>query len=372
MALAALRTWMKKVDWLLLVNVFFLNIFSLTALYSLNVNEPLTLNNLFIRQLLFVIVGLGLALLLSVIDYRWLKNYYKVLLVFIFVLLLLVLVFAEPIRGMTGWLEIGGQTFQPSELAKIVLIIWLARYFSEHGQDFFHPKHLLITGGLTVVLTALVAKQPDFGSAAILFITWLVFLFFTNLPKKYFVYLFLILVIVAVGLWAFVFEDYQRDRITSFLSPESDVLAEGYNVQQSIIAVGSGEILGRGLGLGPQSQLNFLPEQYSDFIFAVIAESLGFGGCLVLLSLFVLFFVRLIAIVKNSGNAFAAWLVLGFAIYLAAQVVINIAMNIGIAPVTGITLPFVSYGGSSLLTSFLTLGIIESVVVKRREKLFAD
>ena len=171
-------------------------------------------------------------------------------------------------------------------------------------------------------------------------------------------------------MWSFVFVDYQKARLISFLQPTADVLGEGYNVQQSMIAIGSGQLLGRGLGLGPQSQLNFLPEQYSDFIFAVIAESFGLWGSIALLLLFVWLYTRMITVVKNSGNAFASWMVLGFVIYLSVQTFVNIAMTIGIAPVTGITLPFVSYGGSSLLTSFIVLGIVQNVIMKRREKLF--
>ncbi|OIO47666.1 MAG: rod shape-determining protein RodA [Parcubacteria group bacterium CG1_02_37_51] len=363
--------WLKKLDWLLLLNIFFLILFSISALYSLNTQQSFSEVNLYLRQLLFVLVGFGLIFLLSFFDYHWLKNYYKIILLIIFILLLAVLFFAEPIRGMTGWLEFGGQTFQPSELAKIAIVVFLAKYFSEKDNGIDSWKHILVTGGVVLALTILVAKQPDFGSAAIIFMTWLVFLFFTKISRKYFIGVIVVILILSVFVWSFVLEDYQQARLSSFMQPEQDLLGQGYNVQQSIIAVGSGQILGRGLGLGPQSQLNFLPEQYSDFIFAVIAESLGLWGSLLLISLYLILFLRLLLMARNMGDAFGAWLVIGFVIYFSLQVVINIGMAIGLAPVTGITLPFVSYGGSSLLTSFLVIGIIQSIIIKRKEKLFS-
>lgn len=370
--LAAIKVWVKKVDWLLMLNVFFLILFSLAALYSLDIKEEFNSSNLFIRQVIFVVSGFIIAMIISLFDYRWLKNYYKIILFITLTLLLVVLFFAEPIRGMTGWLEIGGQTFQPSELAKLALIVFLAKYLSDHSKEFYQFKHIAITGVVMVVIVLLVASQPDFGSAAIIFATWFIMLLFTKIPRQYVISLLLSFIILAILLWSFVLADYQQSRLISFLSPQADILGQGYNVQQSIIAVGSGQLLGRGLGLGPQSQLNFLPEQYSDFIFAVIAEGLGLWGAILLLVLFLVFFIRLIGVIKNSGNAFASWMVLGFVVYLCLQVIINIAMNIGLAPITGITLPFISYGGSSLLISFITLGIIQSVIVKRREKLFTN
>ncbi len=353
-----------------MLNVFFLLLFSLTALYSLNVNQPLDSTNLFVRQLVFVLIGLILVVLFTLFDYRWLKNYHKLILAIVFLLLLVVNLFADPIRGMTGWLAVGGQTFQPSEFAKLAIVFFLASYFTRWQHEFYKLKHILITGGMTALFAGLVATQPDFGSAVIIFATWFIMLWFVKIPKKYFLYLIIAFVIISIILWSFVFVDYQKARLISFISPTSDVLGEGYNVNQSMIAIGSGQLLGRGLGLGPQSQLNFLPEQYSDFIFAVIAESFGLWGSIALLLLFALLYMRFISIVKNSGNAFASWMVLGFTIYLSLQTFVNIALTIGIAPVTGITLPFVSYGGSSLLTTFIVLGIVQNVIMTRRGKLF--
>ncbi len=363
--------WLKKLDWLLLLNILFLVLFSISALYSLNMQQSFAGADLFLRQFLFTVVGFALVFLLSFFDYHWLKNYYKIILLVTFVLLLAVLFFAEPIRGMTGWLEFGGQTFQPSELAKIAIVVFLAKYFSEKDNSIDNWKHVLITGSIVLIFTALVAKQPDFGSAIIIFMTWLIFLFFTRISRKQFFIVLIGVLVLAAVLWTFVLQDYQQARLISFIQPEKDLLGQGYNVQQSIIAVGSGQVLGRGLGLGPQSQLNFLPEQYSDFIFSVIAESLGLWGCWLLLALYLILFSRLLLMAKKLGDAFGAWLVIGFVIYLSLQVVINIAMAIGFAPVTGITLPFISYGGSSLLTSFLVIGIIQSIIIKRKDKLFS-
>ena len=214
--------------------------------------------------------------------------------------------------------------------------------------------------------------QPDLGSAMILFLTWLAMVLLLPVPKKTILAIFLIILVLAAGAWLFVLQDYQKDRLLTFVQPQRDPLGSGYNVRQSVVAVGSGQVLGRGLALGSQSQLNFLPEQETDFIFAVIAEELGFVGAGLLLLLFASLFLRLYKIARETRDDFGNFLCLGIITYLTIQTFINIGMNLGIAPVTGIPLPLVSYGGSSLVSILIALGIVLNVNGKNQGSIFGS
>lgn len=361
--------WWKKLDWFLIVNILFLNLFSLAALYSLTSQENMNWSNLFIRQAFFIFGGFILHLLIARLDYRFSKNYNKIFFLLVFILLALVLV-AEPIRGVSSWFAFFGQTFQPAEFAKLAIVFFLAKYLSQYSKVFYRWRHIIWTGLVVGLIAGMVAKQPDFGSAFIIFCLWLVAILMTKISWRQITIILSVMIVGGVILWTSFLQPYQQARITSFIYPEQNSQSHGYNVQQAIIAVGSGQILGKGLGLGTQSQLNFLPEQYSDFIFAVIAESFGWWGVLLLLSLYLVFFWRLLNAIKEGGDPYGTWMMLCFLIYLGVQTIVNIGMNIGILPVTGITLPFVSYGGSSLLSSYIALGLIQGYLVSKKDKLF--
>ncbi|HLC64269.1 MAG TPA: FtsW/RodA/SpoVE family cell cycle protein, partial [Patescibacteria group bacterium] len=223
----------------------------------------------------------------------------------------------------------------------------------------------------TGALIVLVMLQPDLGSAMILFFIWLVMVLLLPIRKKTVFIIFLIIVVLAAGAWFFLFKDYQKDRLLTFIQPQLDPLGAGYNVRQSVVAVGSGQLVGRGLALGSQSQLNFLPEQETDFIFAVIAEELGFVGASLLLILFFSLLVRLYRIAQQTRDDFGNMLALGVITYLTVQTFINMGMNMGIAPVTGVPLPLVSYGGSSLLSVLIALGIVLNIHLKNRSTMFS-
>jgi rod shape determining protein RodA len=226
---------------------------------------------------------------------------------------------------------------------------------------------LIFTGLGTGLLIALVMLQPDFGSAAILFGLWFLLAFFVGLPKRYLAVIVLALVL-AFGLgWQFFFKPYQKERIMSFVSPESTLTGD-YNINQAIIAVGAGGWLGRGLGFGSQSQLKFLPEAKNDFIFAVISEELGFVGVILALSFFGLIFYRLLANLSRINNDFGMFFLLGAAILIFIEMFTNIGMNMGLLPVVGITLPFLSYGGSSLAANLILVGIVQSIIVRSKIK----
>jgi len=367
-------TWLysnlKRIDWLLFFNVLFLVLIGLAAIYSttLNIEEATVFK--FTRQLLFFLIGLFFLFFFAFFDFRHLANYYKLIYFLSLILLITVLIFGRTIRGTTAWLGFGNFLFQPVEFVKIGLIIFLSKYLSDYAKEFVFIKHLIITGLAVLALLILIGLQPDFGSAIIFFGIWLGMIFFTNLPRRYFIYLIIIILFFSIISWFFILADYQKERIVTLLNPNRDPLGSGYNVQQSLVAIGSGRFFGRGLGLGSQSQLNFLPEQQTDFIFSVICEELGFIGGALVLTFFALFFYRLIKVMKDTYDNFGNFLLLGFWLSFFIQFLINVGMNIGLMPVAGVPLPFLSLGGSSLLVSLISVGIIESVIRINKESYF--
>lgn len=360
----------KRIDWLLFFNVIFLVLFGLAAIYSTTLNIEGATYDKFIRQVIFFGIGLLGLFFFTFFDYRHLANYYKFIFFLCLLLLLTVLIFGQNIRGTTAWIGFGNQLFQPVEFIKIGFIIFLAKYLSDHAKEFVFLKHLFITGLAMLAILILIGLQPDFGSAIIFFGIWLGMIFFTNLPWRYFVYLIVVILIFSILSWFFVLADYQKERVMTLISPGRDPLGSGYNVSQSLVAVGSGQLFGRGLGLGSQSQLNFLPEQQTDFIFSVISEELGFVGSSLVLMFFIFFFYRLIIIIKNSFDNFGNFLLLGFLFGFFIQFLMNVGMNVGLLPVAGVPLPFLSLGGSSLIASLISVGIIQSVIIINKESYF--
>jgi len=344
--------------------------FGLAAIYSLQINIDDPDFSMLKRQVVFVASGLVLFFIFSSINYQFWSDYYKIFLIVSFILLTGVLIVGKTFSGTQGWFEFWGQTVQPVEFVKIALVIFLARYFSQHIKDTRAIKHILITGAVSFSLVILVILQPDFGSAMILLVIWLAIIFLLPLKKKYFINLILWLLILAVISWFFVLKDYQQERILTFISPQRDPLGASYNVTQSVIAVGSGNLIGRGLALGSQSQLNFLPAQQTDFIFAVIAEELGFIGAGILLLLFMSLFYRLYKIVINTQDSFGIFVIIGCTTFLVSHLFVNIGMNVGLAPVVGLPLPLVSSGGSSLIATMMALGIVNNIHLRNKEKYF--
>lgn len=259
-----------------------------------------------------------------------------------------------------------GINFQPVEFAKLSLIIFLAKFFS----DRMHLKkdlRLALQSALLVFLyVVLVFFQPDFGSAIILISFWfLLLLFSAGIKWRHLIIFVLVFVLISAVFWSFILADYQKERILTFINPSLDPWGKGYNVFQSIISIGSGEFLGKGLGFGMQSQLRFLPSAHTDFIFAVIAEEFGFVGISVLLFAFGLFFYRGFRILSKVGDSFGEMLVLGILILIFIETAVNIGVNLGLAPVIGTTLPFLSYGGSSLVINMALVGILESIALRQ-------
>jgi len=350
----------------MLTTVLLLICFGLAEIYSVALGRSqLDLLN-FKKQIIFVVLGIIMLFLLAFFDYHSLRSYSKYFYVLGLGLLIGVLFFGQTIRGTKGWFSLSDFNLQPVEFIKFVLILFLAKYFSSVPPKTKEFKRLLISGSGVLLLIILVLAQPDFGSAFILFLSWLAMIVLVGFNKKYLLAIGLILAIVFSGSWYFALQDYQKHRIITFLDPSFNPLSQGYNVSQAIIAVGAGRLVGRGLGFGSQSQLKFLPEAQTDFIFAVVAEELGFSGVLLILLFFGIFFYRCLLHLKRVNNDFGIFFILGAMSLIFIEMFINIGMNLGLLPVVGISLPFLSYGGSGLVSSLMLVGVIESIVIRSK------
>ncbi len=314
-----------------------------------------------IQQLIFTSVGIIFFFLISQIELQSIKSLIKPLYIFILVMLVAVLILGFETRGSLRWIPLGIFNIQPSEFAKPVLILVLAKFWSENSANWMNIfKSLLWVTPFFI----LVFKQPDLGSALTLFAIWLGMLFVSHISVKKMLILGAIALIIIPSSWSFL-HDYQRARVLSFIAPESDPLGRGYNVIQSTIAVGSGEFLGRGLGSGTQSRLQFLPEFRTDFIFASISEEMGFVGAILILSLYLFLLIYCLRVARRTNNSFCLFVVIGVVSMILFQAFVNMGMNVGLLPITGITLPLISYGGSSAVATLLSLGMVASSARKR-------
>lgn len=318
------------------------------------------------HQAFYGLIGLLLFLALSALDYHVLGNLAWPIYLFTLGMLGLVLAVGRILHGGQRWIPLGPMQFQPSEFAKVCLVIALSRYLSSRADDVKSPRVVLVSLGITALPMALVLAQPDFGTATVYAAIWLGVLFAADVPLTYFAGLFGLAAAAAPVAWVGM-QEYQRQRILTFLDPWSDPTNTGYNTIQALISVGSGGFTGRGYLSGSQSQLHFLRVQYADFIFSVLAEELGFIGAVGLLIAFTIVFLRGFRAASRSREGFGRLLCCGVIVMLAYQVVVNVGMNVGLLPVTGVPLPMISYGGSSLMTFMASLGILESVAMRYRK-----
>ncbi|PIZ55998.1 rod shape-determining protein RodA [bacterium (Candidatus Torokbacteria) CG_4_10_14_0_2_um_filter_35_8] len=353
-------SFIKNFDWVLFITSLLLVALGVSLIYSTTLDFD-SRTSLVKKQIISLGIGTILMFLISLTHFQLFHTYAWVFYFISIAILSSVLFFGEEIRGTRGWFFIGGFGIQVSEYAKILLIISLARYFSSVKDRMYQTRHIFITGALMAVPTFLVLKEPDSGTALIFFSIWLCMLISSGVKRIHLLILSALGVLGAIFSWLFVLADYQKERFFALLDPASDPLDQGYNIIQSMVAVGSGGFLGKGLGHGTQSQLRFLPEQHTDFIFAVVAEELGFVGALFLIGLLSFLFWKLITILKKTGDDFGVFVICGFLALLITETFVNIGMNIGLLPIIGIPLPLVSYGGSSLIMTFVGLGILQSI-----------
>lgn len=353
-----------KYDWVLIAAAALLLTSGFIALYSVSLEGSSFNLDQFFRQSGALVLGAILAVALASFDYRILNAYSTKLYFAVLAILVLVLLLGTTVRGTTGWLGIGNLRVQPVEITKLILIIFLASFLSKKKTKLEEVVKILASVVLVAVPIFLILKQPDFGSASIIGAIWCGMLLVSGISRKNLAILILALALSA-GSGYFLLKDYQKERIINFVDPSNDPRGSGYNVIQSMVAVGSGGIFGKGLGHGSQSQLNFLPEKKTDFIFAVMAEELGLFGALLVIFLFGVLLYRMKETARLARDNFGYLLVVGILIMFFCQIFINIGMNIGLNPVAGVPLPLLSYGGSSLVAILAALGIVQSVWARR-------
>lgn len=347
-----------KRNWPLLLIALSLSLLGVLTIHPFGGGESLAG-----RQLLWVILGVGAFVLFASLELTFIRRTSIVVAGYVIAvfLLVLLLLFADPIQGASSWFSFGAFSFQPADFAKVVLIALLAKYFSRRHMEIRQVTHIVLSAFYAGALVLLVLLQPDLGTAVILGSIWLGLVLMSGISKTHLAAVFAFGAVVACGLWFVGLHEYQRERIIAFLNPAADREGSGYNAYQAVVAVGSGELLGKGVGYGTQSKLRFLPEYETDFIFAAFAEEWGFLGVLIVLLLFGLLLFFLIETARHAATNFDAFFTVGVALLFTAHLVIHAGINLGLLPVTGTTIPFMSYGGSHLLMEFSLLGIVASL-----------
>jgi rod shape determining protein RodA len=364
--MARLLELFQRLDWMLLAVAATLTSIGLVAIYGIGISqEP---SNLFLFQKQFVTAIIGCVAILGLVflDYRHLRAYGFVIYGFGALMLLAVVFFGVEVNGTRGWFRLGALSFQPVELAKIALAAYLAAFYAKRGRGRLSWTTFLMGGIATGIYALLVMLQPDFGSAMVIILMWGAISAFAGLPKWAWIIIPALILTIGGTVWEVGLRPYQRARIESFLNPELDPRGSGYNAIQARIAIGSGGVFGKGLGEGSQARLRFLPAAATDFIFAVVGEELGLVGICFIFGLFLILIFRFLRIGYQSEDDFAAYLLVGLSSIFLVHLSVNAGMNLGLLPITGLPMPFLSAAASYMLIVFLCLGLAQSVAVRRR------
>ncbi|PSO46009.1 MAG: hypothetical protein BRC25_00035 [Parcubacteria group bacterium SW_6_46_9] len=346
---------LQRVDWVLMLALLPILAAGLVTIHSFGPESTLLY-----RQLLWVGVSFLGFFAATLGSYQFLRR--RGVAVFLFVgtivALLLVAVAGSSSGGAQSWINLGGLSIQPSAPAKLILIAVLAKYFDRRHALMHNFRHVLVSGVYTALISGIVLLQPDFGSAMIIALIWFGMVIVAGIPFRH---ILSVLVIGALSLgllWMFIFTAEQKERITTFVNPDTNIQQAGYNANQAMIAVGSGQILGKGVGYGTQSRLEFLPEYETDFVLAAFSEEWGFVGVCLLLLLYGIVFWRIYRLARTGETSFERLFGAGVFVYLLSDLAIHTGVNTGLLPITGTTMPFMSYGGSHLVTEFLALGVL--------------
>jgi rod shape determining protein RodA len=348
----------KNFDWSLFLAAVLLLCFSVAIIYSTTFS--IAGGSEALQQAGYAIFGILLLFIVARFDYRIFKNMTGVMYIVTLIMLLATRFMGHTALGAQRWIKIGFFQFQPSELAKVFMVIILAKFFSENVDQMNRWQTVAKSAVFAGIPTILVAIQPDLGTALTFMVIWASMLFVSNFKKIYFMFMGVGVGVIAPVAYQFL-HDYQKKRILTFLNPAADPTGSGWNVNQAMIAIGSGQFWGRGLGHGPQSQLNFVPFKHTDFVFAALAEEMGFVGALAVIILFGVILFRAVRIAQLSRDYFGMYMATGIFAFMFFHIFINIGMNLGILPVTGIPLPLVSSGGTSIVITLLSIGILESI-----------
>lgn len=363
---------LKNMDWGILICIVILLIVGLVGLFSAtqgsNYEE-------FKKQIMWLAISIPIMIILTFVDYNTISKISPILYIIIIIALIAVL-FTESINGATSWFNVGAVSIQPAEFAKVIVIIALATYISriqENGKDrISRPTRLLLALIIVAVPVLLIIKQPDYGTALTFIVATIFILFASGIKKRYIFIGILLVAILLPTLYFFVLPEHAKTRIDVFLNPDLDPRGAGYNVIQSKLAIGAGEFWGMGLFKGNQTQLGFLYPKTTDFIFAVIGEEMGFVVAATVIITYVVLITRAIFIAKTAKDNLGSYIAIGIAGILLFHMTENIGMTMGLLPITGVPLPFVSYGGSSLLTNLMMIGLLLNISGRRQKAIFVD
>lgn len=347
-----------RIDWLMLGSALLLSLLGLLTMSSFQSHNPF-----FVRQLIWIAVGVTVFFAARSVDWRILRRSGVAISIYGVATALLVLLFiiGRAFKGAHSWFSFGLFAFEPAEIAVLALVIVLAKYFTDRHVEIAHIRHIIVSGIYAFILFTLVALQPDLGGAIIIFLVWLGMVLVSGISRKHLFAVFALGAIAFAGLWHFGLHEYQRQRVLTFLHPLADIRGSGYNAYQATIAVGSGQVVGKGIGYGTQSKLRFLPEFQTDFMFAAFAEEWGFVGIVIVFVLFGVLFSRLLLTASRGATNFETLFTLGVLWYLFAHALVHIGISLSLLPITGTTVPFMSYGGSHILVEFLMLGIVSGM-----------
>lgn len=346
--------WLNKYDITMIVAVICIFLAGLVTMSSFQLHD-----SYFWKQSVWMSISLLVYFFASRLEYRFLRSTKIVVSIYLFLLSILTMLFilGHISKGAQSWFSLGGFSFQPSDMMKLALIILLAKYFSRRHVEISNIRHVIVSGVYAAIPFVLIVLQPDLGSALVIGAIWFGMVLVSGISKKHLLAVMLIGFVSFSLAWKLVFKPYQKARIMNFIYPLQDIRGTGYNAYQSTIAVGSGGLLGKGIGYGTQSRLNFLPEYKTDFIFAAFAEEWGFLGSVLLLLFYFIILYKLSRFALFAESNFEALFTYGVMIWFCTHIIISVGMNIGIMPVTGIPLPLMSYGGSHLLAECLALGM---------------
>ena len=360
------RSWKDSFDWALFVAVATLSVFGIVNLYSASSSLGPSFRDVYIQQIHWLTLGAGVAVLVAVIDYRYYERYGWVAYGIGLALLVLVFLLGREVRGSQRWIPIGGFSLQPSELMKIFLIIALAKHLHNDPRTEGRTlKDLILPGAILAVPLVLVLVQPDLGTAMILVAIFVTIMFLTQLKLRSLITLVVTLLASAPLTWRYLLKDYQRDRLFAFMSPREDLLGRGWHGHQAKVAIGSGGWTGKGFLGSTQNQHRFLPDPHSDFPFSVWSEEHGFVGAVLLVGLYLFIVLWGLKIAAQARDRFGAVVAVGVSAMFFSHAFVNLGMVLGMLPVVGITLPLVSYGGSSVLTFLLGVGLLMNVSMRR-------
>lgn len=354
-AMRGVQMLFKGIDIWLVSAVILLSLLGLVTMFTFDGD-----NSFFKRQVVWILISAAALVIAMIPDYRFLRSGNTTFFLFLGVvaLLILVLFFGEVVKGAQSRFDLFFFSLQPSDPAKLILIAVLAKYFSKRHELIGDFRHILISGMYAFLIFVLVFIQPDFGSAVILLLIWFGMVLISGISFKHLAIVGTLMLVAFGGMWSFGFQDYQKERVLTFLNPLADIQGAGYNAYQSTVAIGSGQWFGKGIGYGTQSKLQFLPEYETDFIFAAFAEEWGLIGIVLLFSLFGVVVWRLLYHAIRGASNFEKLFAMGVSVLIISHFFIHIGMNIGLLPVTGTTIPFLSYGGSHLVTEFVAIGMV--------------